>query len=185
MTEGVAPPASVYPKLEDGSLVPVADVRFPAIPGMGNPRLLKAGGRVRNPQWADGAGEGAELPLLVPQVDADGNDIAGIRMPDVAVPLGTATGWVFRPASMGSPLEPVLLRGAWVPFAATKERREATQDPRPAMAERYASREGYLAKVKDVLQKLIAQRFLSEQDLEPQLKQAGVRWDWVMSRPAP
>ena len=51
------------------------------------------------------------------------------------------------------------------------------------MAERYASREGYLSKVKDVLQKLISQGFLSEQDLEPQLKQAGARWDWVMSRP--
>jgi hypothetical protein len=117
-------------------------------------------------------------------VDADGNDIAGIRMPDVAVPLGTATGWVFRPQSMGSPHEPVLLRGAWVPLAATREQREAMQDPRPALAERYASREAYLSQVKDVLQKLISQQFLSEQDLSPQLKQAGDRWDWVMRKPA-
>jgi hypothetical protein len=184
VTEGIAPPPSVYPKLADGTLIPVAEVHFPAIPGMGDPRLLKAGGRVRNPQWADGAGEGQELPLLVPQVDTDGNDIAGVRMPDVAVPLGTATGWVFRPASMGSPHEPVLLRGAWVPFAATREQREAAHDPRPALAERYASRETYLSQVKDVLQKLISQRFLSEQDLEPQLRQAGDRWDWVKHQPA-
>lgn len=184
VTEDIAPPPSVYPKLEDGTLVPVADVRFPAIPGMGDPHVLKAGGRVRNPQLKDGAGEGQELPLLVPQVDADGNDIAGIRMPDVAVPLGTATGWVFRSPSMGSPNEPVLLRGAWVPFAPTRERREAAQDPRPALEERDASREEYLTKVKEVLQKLIAQGFLNEQDLEPQLKQARARWDWVMSRPA-
>lgn len=184
VTEGIPPPHSVYPKLADGTLIPAAEVRFPAIPGMGDPRLLKAGGRVRNPQWADGAGEAQELSLLVPQVDADGNDIAGMRMPDVAVPLGTATGWVFRPASMGSPLEPVLLRGAWVPFAATREQREAAHDPRPALAERYASREVYLSQVKDVLKKLISQRFLSEQDLEPQLKQAGARWDWVMHQPA-
>ena len=183
VTGGIPPPPSVYPKLADGSLVPVAEVRFPTIPGMGDPRLLKAGGRVRNPQWADGAGEGAELPLLVPQVDADGNDVAGIRMPDVEVPLGTATGWVFRTASMGSPHESVLLRGAWVPLAATREQREATHDPRPALAERFASREAYLSLVKDVLQKLISQRFLSEQDLEPQLKQSGDRWDWVMRQP--
>jgi hypothetical protein len=183
VTEGIAPPPSVYPKLGDGSLIPVAEVRFPAVPGMGDPRLLKAGGRVRNPQWAEGGGEGQELPLLVPQVDADGNDIAGIRMPDVAVPLGTATGWVFRPASMGSPHEPVLLRGAWVPFATTKDRREAAHDPRLALAERYTSREAYLSQVKDVLQKLIGQRLISEQDLEPQLKQAGARWDWVMTQP--
>jgi hypothetical protein len=185
VTDGTVPPPSVYPKLADGTLSPVTAVRFPTILGMGNPRLLKAGGRVRNPQWADGAGAGSELPLLVPQVDADGNDIAGIRMPDVAVPLGTATGWVFRPSSLGSPLEPVLLRGAWVPLAATRERREAAQDPRPAMSERYASHEAYLSQVKDVLQKLISQRFLSEQDLEPQLKQSGARWDWVMQQPAP
>lgn len=182
--EGTAPPASVYPKIADGTLVPAAEVRFPQVPGMGDPRLLKAGGRVRNPQWADGAGTGTELPLLVPQVDADGNDIAGIRMPDVAVPLGTTTGWVFRSESMGSPLEPVLLRGAWVPLAVTREQREAMHDPRLALMERYASREAYLSQVKAVLTELISQQFLSEDDLEPQLKQSGERWDWVMHQPA-
>ncbi len=136
VAEGIAPPPSVYPKLGDGTLAPAAAVRFPEVPGIGDPRTLKAGGRVRNPQWADGAGVGAELPLLVPQVDTDGNDIAGIRMPDVAVPLGTATGWVFRSASRGTPHEPVLLRGAWVPFAATKAIQQQTKDPRSAMEER-------------------------------------------------
>lgn len=184
VTEGAAPPPSVYPKIADGTLVPVADARFPKVPGLCDPRLLTAGSRVRNPQWTDGAGAGAELPLLVPQVDADGNDIAGIRMPDVEVPLGTATGWVFRSASMGSPHEPVLLRGAWAPLAATRELREAAQDPRPALTERHASREAYLSQVKEVLQKLIQQQFLSEDDLEPQLKQSAIRWDWVMRQPA-
>jgi hypothetical protein len=137
---------------------------------------------VRNPQWPDGAGESAELPLLVPQVDADGNDVAGIRMPDVAVPLGTATGWVFRPESMGSPQEFVLLRGAWVPFAVTSTGRAATGDPRLALEERYATKEAYLAKVREVVEDLIRRRFLDAADLEPQLKQAGERWDWVVGR---
>ncbi|MCB1276849.1 alpha/beta hydrolase domain-containing protein [Prosthecobacter sp.] len=180
VTEGIAPPPSVYPKLSDGTLVPAAKVQFPKLPRMGDPSTLKAGGRVRNPQWADGAGEGTELPLLVPQVDADGNDVPGIRLPDVAVPLGTATGWVFRSESQGSPHEPVLLRGAWVPFAA----HAGSDDPRPTLDQRYASKEAYLAKVKDVLTKLISERFLSEDDLEPQLKQAGERWDWVTREPA-
>ncbi len=181
VSEDIAPPPSVHPKLSDGTLTPVADVRFPKVPGMGSPNALKAGGRVRNPQWPDGAGEGTELPLLVPQVDADGNDIAGIRMPDVAVPLGTATGWVFRPTALGSPHELVLLRGAWVPFAVRADKK----DPRPSLEERYASKEAYLARVQNVLQNLIAQRFLSEDDLEPQLKQSGERWDWVMRQPEP
>lgn len=179
VTEGTEPPPSVYPKLGDGTLVPVAKVRFPKVPGMASPKALKAGPRPANPQWHDGAGTGADLPLLVPQVDRDGNDLAGIHVPDVAVPLGTATGWVFRPASMGSPHELVPLRGAWIPFAATQAGRETTHDPRPALDERYDSKEAYLKKVEEVARKLIAQRFLTEEDLASQLQQAGERWDWI------
>jgi hypothetical protein len=136
---------------------------------------------VRNPQLPGGVGEGAELPLLVPQVDADGNDLGGIRMPDVGVPLGTATGWVFRPAAFGSPHEFYLLRGAWVPFVKTQD----ANDPRPSLAERYASKDAYLDQIKAAVQKLIEQRFLTTADLEPQLKQASARWDWVMSPSVP
>ena len=185
VTEGIEPPPSVHPKLSDGTLTPVAEVRFPKVPGMAAPNAVKAGGRVRNPQLADGAGEGAELPLLVPQVDADGNDLGGIRMPDIAVPLGTATGWVFRPAEFGSPKDFYLLRGAWVPFAKTKAAREAANDPRLSLEERYASKEEYLTKVKAVVQKLIEERLMAESDLESQLKQAAARWDWVMRPSAP
>ncbi len=141
---------------------------------------IKAGGRVRNPQLPGGAGEGAELPLLVPQVDADGNDLGGISMPDIAVPLGTATGWVFRPAEFGSPHEFYLLRGAWVPFAKTKAQREAADDPRLSLDERYASKDQFMAKVKAVIERLIEQRLMMGTDLEPQMKQASERWDWVV-----
>lgn len=181
VTEGLAPPPSVHPKLSDGTLVPINDVRWPKVPGLAAPNAIKAGGRVRNPQLPDGAGEGTELPLLVPQVDADGNDLGGIRMPDVAVPLGTATGWVFRPAAFGSPHEFYLLRGAWVPFAKTQD----ASDPRPSLADRYTSKDAYLDQVKAAVQKLIEQRFLTSADLEPQLKQASERWDWVMQHATP
>jgi len=181
VTEGFAPPPSVHPRLSDGTLVPVAEVRWPKVPGMASPNAVKAGGRVRNPQLPGGAGEGTELPLLVPKIDADGNDLGGIRMPDVAVPLGTATGWVFRPAAFGSPHEFYLLRGAWVPFAKTQD----ANDPRQSLADRYASKEAYLDQVKAAVQKLIEQRFLTTADLEPQLKQASDRWDWVMQHSTP
>ncbi len=181
VTEGLTPPPSVHPKLSDGTLVPVAEVRWPKVPGMASPNAVKAGGRVRNPQLSGRAGEGTELPLLVPQVDTDGNDLGGIRMPDVAVPLGTATGWVFRPAAFGSPHEFYLLRGAWVPFAKTQN----ANDPRPSLEDRYASKDAYLDQVKAAVQKLIEQRFLTTTDLEPQLKQASDRWDWVMQHSTP
>ncbi len=179
VTDGAAPPPSVYPKLGDHTLVPVAEVHFPQVPGMAAPNALKAGPRPANPLWPDGAGKGAELPLLVPQVDADGNDLAGIHVPDVAVPLGTATGWVFRPAAVGSPQELAPLRGAWIPFAPTQARREKTNDPRPSLNERYASKEAYLKRVEEAVQKLVSQRFLTDEDLASQLQQAGERWDWV------
>jgi len=101
-------------------------------------------------------------------------------VPDVAVPLGTGTGWVFRPAEFGSPHEFYLLRGAWVPFAKTKAEREAANDPRLSIEERYGSKETYLDQVKVAVRKLIEQRFLNDADLKPQLKQASERWDWVM-----
>jgi hypothetical protein len=185
VSAGTLPPPSVYPKLADQTLTPVADIRFPRVPGLGAPNHLTAGGRVPNPLFADGAGAGAPLPLLVPQVDADGNDLGGIRMPDLAVPLATAAGWVFRPAEYGSPHELVPLRGAWVPFAATRAAREAAHDPRPSLEERYGSKEEFQAKVKAAIRALIEQRFLTETDLEPQLKQAGERWDWIANRAAP
>ncbi len=185
VSEGTAPPPSVHPMLRDGTLVPINDVRWPQVPGLAAPNAVKAGGRVRNPQLPDGAGEGTELPLLVPQCDADGNDLGGIRVPDVAVPLGTGTGWVFRPAEFGSPHEFYLLRGAWVPFAKTKAEREAVHDPRPSLEERYVNKTAYLDQVKAAVQKLIEQRFLTTTDLKPQLKQASERWAWVMQQTKP
>lgn len=180
VAKGIEPPASVVPKISDGSLVPAAAVNFPAVPGLASPHAVSAGGRVANPQWPDGAGGGTALPLLVPRVDADGNDLPGIRMPDVAVPLGTATGWVFRPEAMGSPHEFYLLRGAWVPFAATRAGREAMGDPRPSLEERYASKDDYVVQVRGVLADLVSRRLLEEIDLEKQVRQAGERWDWVV-----
>ncbi|MFM2141792.1 MAG: hypothetical protein RLZZ476_336 [Verrucomicrobiota bacterium] len=183
VSEGIAPPPSVHPKLSDATLTPINNVRWPQVPGLAAPNAVKAGGRVRNPQLPNGAGEGTELPLLVPQCDADGNDLGGIRVPDVAVPLGTGTGWVFRPAAFGSPHEFYLLRGAWVPFAKTKAERQAANDQRPSLEERYANKTTYLDQVKAAVQKLIEQRFLTPADLELQLKQASKRWDWVMKQP--
>jgi hypothetical protein len=183
VSEGITPPPSVHPKLSDATLTPINNVRWPQVPGLAAPNAVKAGGRVRNPQLPNGAGEGTELPLLVPQCDADGNDLGGIRVPDVAVPLGTGTGWVFRPAAFGSPHEFYLLRGAWVPFAKTKAERQAANDQRPSLEERYANKTTYLDQVKAAVQKLIEQRFLTPADLELQLKQASERWDWVMKQP--
>lgn len=182
VSEGVQPPESAYPKLESGTLVPVAKVRFPELPGIPSPRKARAGVRLGNPLWPDGAGAGEELPLLVPQVDKDGNDVAGIRMPDVSVPLATCTGWVFRPASMGAPHEMMPLKGSWIPFPITRQERERRRDPRAAIEERYPTKEAYMDRVEDALRRLVNEGFLEDGDLGILRKEAGARWDWLMAR---
>jgi hypothetical protein len=138
-----------------------------------------------NPQLPNGAGVGKELPLLVPQVDADGNDLGGIRVPDVSVPLATCTGWIFR---TGAPMEGsqdlVPLRGSWILFPATRVERERLGDPRPSREERYATKEVYLARVSEALRQLVQQGYLQPEDVDPMRKQAEARWDWVMNRKA-
>ncbi len=172
--QGTAPPASRYPRLADGTLVPAAQVAFPAIPGVASPRGLTAGVRVPNPLQPGGAGAGAPLPLLVPQVDADGNETSGIRLPDVAVPLATLTGWNFRRGSDDA-LAPLL--GSFVPFAPTREARQRSGDPRPSIAARYASRAAYLAKIRQAAAALVRGRYLLAADVPAVVSQAAERWD--------
>lgn len=179
VAEGVPPPPSLYPLLRDGTLVPAAAVRFPDLPGVPSPHALLAGGRARNPLWPDGAGAGAPLPLLVPQVDGDGNELAGLRLPEVAVPLATGAGWTFRPPDTGAPDTLVPLRGAWVPFPLTREERAGRRDPRPAVAERYTSRADYLARIRTAAERLIRDGYLLSGDLDEILTRAGSQWDWV------
>jgi hypothetical protein len=181
--EGVAPPASQYPRLEDGTLVPVASVAFPAIPGIASPRSVTAADRLANPLLPGGAGGGVPLPLLVPQVDEDGNERAGIRLPDVAVPLGTYTGWNFRQPAIGAPDELVSLLGSSIPFSATRAAREAAKDPRKSIEERYRSRDEYLARVEQVLDALVLKGYLIYDD-GPRIKQrAEDQWDLATERP--
>ncbi|MBI3401885.1 MAG: hypothetical protein HY048_10735 [Acidobacteria bacterium] len=178
VSAGAPPPASAYPTLADHTLVPAAAVSFPVIPGVASPRALTAGARIANPflkRNGDG-GAGAPLPLLVPDVDADGNERAGIRLPDVAVPLGTYTGWNFRQPSTGSPGELVSLLGSYVPFAATTADR-AAGDPRRAIQERYASRDAYLDQARQAAEALVAQRFLLVDDVERVVQRATDTWD--------
>ncbi len=183
VSAGAEPPASSHPRYDGATLVRASEVNFPDLPGVPSPKGLTAGPRMRNPRYADGAGAGEVLPLLVSQVDADGNDLGGIRLPEVAVPLGTATGWMFRPPTMGVPDELLpVLRGSWIPFALTRGEREKTGDPRPSIVERYVSRDAYLAATREVVESLVARGFLLPEHEEEAMRSAAERWDWLHSR---
>lgn len=174
------PPASQHPRLDQGTLVDVINVAFPAIPGVQSPRTLTAGSRVANALAAGGAGGGAALPLLVPQVDADGNERAGIRLPEVAVPLATYTGWNFRSPAIGGTDQLVSLLGSYIPFRRTKAERGERGDPRPSINERYPTRDRYLSMIKDSAAALVSNRYLLADDVDPVVKRAADHWDLLM-----
>ena len=149
----------------------------PAIPGVRSPRDVSAGPRVANPLIRDGAGAGAPLPLLVPAVDEDGNERAGIRLPDVAVPLATYTGWNFRDPSTG---ELVSLLGASIPFPATRAARAAANDPRRSIEERYRSQEEYQEKVEQAADALVLRGYLLIDDVPRIVQRASDTWETIV-----
>jgi alpha/beta hydrolase family protein len=177
VSAGTAPPASAYPMLKDGTLVKASAVGFPAIPGVASPSGLTGGPRMANPFIKGGAGAGAPLPLLVPAVDQDGNERAGIRLPDVALPLATYTGWNFRNATIGASGDLVSLLGSAIPFPATRAARESTKDPRRSIEERYASRDAYLAEAEKLADALVLKGYVLIDDLPRILQRTGDTWD--------
>jgi hypothetical protein len=118
-------------------------------------------------------------------VDGDGNEVAGVRLPDVAASLASYTGWNLRGPEIGAPDELLLRAGATLPFPRTAAERAATGDPRRAIEERYASKEEYVRRVREAAIELVAARYLLPEDIEPILERAALRWDLFAGKYAP
>jgi hypothetical protein len=172
--KGVAPP-SRRPMLSSGTMVAQSKLKFPDLPGVKWPLNVPGGFR------ADLPGAISVLPFLVSQIDADGNEIGGLRLPEQAVPLGTYTGWAFRSESTGAPDTLVAMSGSFIPFAKTKAEREQKHDPRPSIEERYSSKADYVRRVEEAATKLVQEKFLLQEDLKTVVDDAGKHWDWAMS----
>jgi Alpha/beta hydrolase domain len=179
VTDGTPPPASRYPKLSDGTLVKLPAVSFPAVPGVQSPKTLTAGRRMSVELAPGSPGAGAPLPFLLPQVDADGNDRAGIRLPEVSVPLATYTGWNFRNSRIGGTDQLVALLGSYMPIAQTKAEREAKHDPRPSIEERYPSREQYMDLIGKAAASLVKDGYLLADDVPAVAKRAADHWEFA------
>ena len=164
ITEGKAPPASRFPRLSDGTLVPplpAATFGFPAIPGVNYNGKYNALSMKNYQVQPPGSIPGTEYPALAPKVDADGNDIGGIRSVALQVPLATYMGWNHRRAGF---MEDELcnLQGSTIPFAKTAAERGA--DPRPSLQERYGSKANYVAKVEAAAASSVKEGFLLPDD---------------------
>jgi hypothetical protein len=117
------------------------------------------------------AGKGA-YTVLVPKVDADGNDVAGIRLPALQAPHGTYTGWNLRPRGRAESELSGLL-GSYIPFARTRSQRRKNRDPRRSIEERYRDRADYVRQVGRAARRLISERFLLPEDAERLIAEAA------------
>ncbi len=171
-----APPASHFPHLAKGELTTIAALHFPKVPGVEPPAHKREAYRldfsVEPPKM------GAAFPTLVPQVDADGNDLGGIQMPEIKVPLASYTGWNRRAAAIGAPTEMLSYTGSWIPFPLTKQDRLKTGDPRRSIQERYRDRQAYLEKIDQAAHDLMLSGFLLEADLPLLHDRAAREWDF-------
>jgi hypothetical protein len=180
---GTPPPPSSYPHISDGTLVPLAKYAFPHLPGVNTPHEANSGERLDfGPNWRSGIltlqppRVGPAFPVLIPQVNADGNESDGVRLPEITVPLATIIGWNLRDPSIGAPTERVSFEGSWIPFAKTAEARKRTNDPRPSIAERYTSEDDYLHRYTQVLEDLIKARWILPEDRDPLLTRSKEEW---------
>jgi hypothetical protein len=175
VASGTPPPASQYSRLDRGSLVSLHRFNFPNIPGVTGPAGIfnTRFAYYRGPRYDTDDLSGviaieppialAEYPSLVPQVDADGNDIDGLRSHILQAPLGTYTGWNVRAAgfSQGDACD---LTGGYIPFAVTKAQRIASGDPRLSLQERYGNTAGYVSAVTAAVNSLVSQRLMLASD---------------------
>ena len=191
--DGVPPPASRRPRLADGTLVPPlpqAGMGFPSIPGVTytglkttrylfnyGPNFYTTGIMTINPPvidftpghggYQDNPNNGPIYPSFIPKTDADGNDIAGVRLPDVTVPVATYTGWALRSGVWAN--DGCEGSGQLIPFPKTQADRLATGDPRLSVAERYPTFDAYYTKAVAAIDDLVKHRLVLCEDASSEL----------------
>jgi hypothetical protein len=196
VTQGTTPPPSMVPKIADGTLAKStkqSDVGFPSIPGVTYTGLKTTRYRfdfgpnyyttlvptinppVVSPPYEDNPANGPIYPSFVPKTDSDGNDIAGVRLPDVTVPLATYTGWALRSGKWAN--DGCEGSGQMIPFARTRAERLASGDPRPSVQERYPSFGQYYSAVIRAIDDMVRHGLMLCEDADEQqarLLQAGL-----------
>ncbi|HEY2210023.1 MAG TPA: alpha/beta hydrolase domain-containing protein [Bradyrhizobium sp.] len=163
ISNGTLPPASRYPSRSDGTLVlpAIDDVGFPRLPGFAYTSRLARPTVIKSEEMPPT--KGAAYPVFVPKTDADGRDIAGLRLPTLEAPAATHTGWNLRKAGFGEG-ELCDNNGAMISFAATREERLKNNDPRLSMAERYPNEGDRAGAIARAAQQLVRDRLLLEED---------------------
>lgn len=185
---GTAPPPSSYPTIAAHTLVSQRDFAFPKIPHVALPSEATTAYRLDyGPNWRDGIlavqppHVGKPFPVLVPQVDADGNELGGIHLPEISVPLATYTGWNLRDPAIGGASQRVAMIGSYLAFPKNLAERRQLGDPRKSLAERYPDRQAYLGQFAHAADELIQQRWILPEDRASLLQRGGEEWDFAVA----
>ncbi len=191
--EGIEPPPNRVPRLADGTAVRREHLTefYRSIPGMGSPIEWPQRRRMDTAKSGESASasthtakQGEPYGMLVSAVDSDGNEIAGIRLPEVSVPLATNTGWAYRhPGSVGGG-HYIPMAGTSLPLPRTRQERQETADHRPSLEERYSSLEEYLTRIRRASEDLVREGFLLPGDIERILEGAAARWEAFWKAPS-
>src|SRR5262245_37560047 len=177
VVEGVEPPPSRHPRIADGTAVP-PEALAPAFGRVPEARYPARHAKPRRLDWTSlPPRPGRVFGSLVSAVDADGNEVGGIVLPELAVPLATHTGWNRPHPDVGGTEQLLVFAGATLPFQRTRAAREAAGDPRPSIEERYASRADYLERVRQAAVALARTGYLLEEDIELSVAAGGKHWD--------
>lgn len=185
---GQEPLPSSHPLVTDGTAVPPELLRksFDAIPGANYPARHAIPHR-RDYGMREDIEQATKMPpsvggafgTLVPAVDSDGNEVAGVRLPQVVVPLASHTGWNLRHSDIGGTRQLLMFAGGTIPFATNETARADTGDSRPSIAVRYASKDDYLSRIRDEAEKLVGTGYMLEEDIEFCVEQANKIWDYL------
>jgi len=182
--DGTAPPASVYPRIDQGTLVfwGQKSTGFPALPGVRYPEVIQRPSALDfGPDFLtkgiitiEPPRVGAPYFVLVPRNGPDGNDLGCLLPPEVGVPLATYTGWNLRRRDVGAEGQLANLLGSYIPFAKTKAERDKVGDPRPSIEERYLSFADYQKRFAANCDELLKKRYLLKEDAD-RLNQARAK----------
>jgi hypothetical protein len=191
--EGIEPPPSAVPRLADATAARPAEALagFRALPGVTVPdpeRTFAVWRTDLGPAAGQGVGRypaqlGERYRMCVPAVDADGNEVAGVRLPEVAAPCATYTGWNPRHPDTGGAGQIIPMQGSTLPFAPTRAARERAGDPRPSIAERYRDRDDYLARAGAAADELVRRGYALAEDRDLLVQAALERYDAFAATP--
>ncbi|MCA9069543.1 MAG: hypothetical protein KDA84_11495, partial [Planctomycetaceae bacterium] len=183
--EGTEPPPSVYPRIDQATLVSREKTNWQALPGIRFPEVIQQAELLDyGPRFSSQGQIDFHPPkrlghysVRVPSCDSGNNDQGMLQLPAIAVPIATYTGWNLRGREIGAENEMVMLRGAFIPFSRTSEDRKSIGDPRPALLERYQSFDDYLQRFQAAAEGLARDRYLLKEDI-PRLLRRAERNRW-------